>query len=156
MVLKSANIFHLLVSPRRTLRHHECLSACWYLTPLQLRLVDDECSQKRGNGSCFWSQVCGEGAAHERVNRVYTTVRLYGLVVLLQTKSPSLQHHIYCRCALSATAALVRRLTVYSRTTVVSPRFGFRRPRAGLATVSSSYLGLATQNTLNVRNTICK
>ena len=39
--LKSGNGFHILVSPRQTLRYHDCLSARWYPTPLQLRLVDD-------------------------------------------------------------------------------------------------------------------
>ena len=42
----------------------EFLSARWYSAPLRLRL-EDERSQKRENGSCFWGQVCGECAAHE-------------------------------------------------------------------------------------------
>ena len=45
VALKSVNTFHLLVSPRRAPRHLEYLSGRRYLTPLQLRLVDER-SQK--------------------------------------------------------------------------------------------------------------
>ena len=52
-------------------------------------------SDWRGEGSCFWGQVWGEGTAHERVTQVYSTVSLSSVsaltiwierVILLQTK----------------------------------------------------------------------
>ena len=60
-------------------------------------------SDKKGNGSCFWRQVCGEGAAHERVTRVYTTVSPSSIesthymdrLCCCKQKSPSPQHHLY-------------------------------------------------------------
>ena len=47
VLFKSAKVFHLLVSPRQTLRRHESLSARWYPTLPQLRLlIVDERPQK--------------------------------------------------------------------------------------------------------------
>ena len=125
----SAKVFHLLVFPRRTLRHHECLSTRWYSTPLHLRLVDEHSQKTYGRRKLHGRRIRLKGQGSPKVQINSACMRL----------AKDVQRGAYS-CNIWISQPLLSQLKNYDRgESSMLTRLQQRRQRCKLVIVHSNY-----------------